>query len=169
MNAVLHRFSTPLTVGFFAVSAISGTALFFHLGEGIFHEMHEWLSMVLLAPIALHLWKNWGPLVAYARRGTLLLPVAAALLLAGAFAVPGRDDDGPGGHDGRPGGRAVQLMIEAPLSDLAPVLKTTPDALAASLRQRGYTVNSPADSLHAVASTAGVPAAEILFGLIAGR
>ena len=61
MKSFVNRFSTPLTLGLFAISAISGMALFFHLGQGVFHSMHEWLSMVLLAPFAFHLWKTGAP------------------------------------------------------------------------------------------------------------
>ncbi|HSO47757.1 MAG TPA: DUF4405 domain-containing protein [Rhizobiaceae bacterium] len=59
MPNLLMRYATPLTSGLFAVSLISGVALFFHLGQAAFHGMHEWLSMVLILPFALHLWKNW--------------------------------------------------------------------------------------------------------------
>ncbi len=53
----ISRFATPLTAGLFLISAISGTALFFHWAPGTFHEMHEWLSLVLLAAFAFHLYE----------------------------------------------------------------------------------------------------------------
>ena len=59
--------------------------------------MDEWLSMVLPAP------------------------AGAALLAALAFAVPAL-----GGSGGASPFRAIQLLLQAPLADLAPVLKTTP-------------------------------------------
>ena len=163
MNSLLSRWATPLTVGFFAVSAISGVALFFHLGQGWFHEMHEWLSMMLLAPFVLHVWKNWRPLVAYVQRGTLWWPVAAALVIAVAFAVQG----GGEGHKGMsPQGRAVSVMTQARLADLAPVLKTTPEALQASLIQRGYKPASADDTLDSVAASSGTSATRLLFELL---
>jgi hypothetical protein len=151
-----------MTLSLFAVSAISGAALFFHAGKGVFHGMHEWLSMILLAPFALHVWKNWTPLIGYLRRRTLLVPVAVSLVAALAFAVPalcgtGRDD---------PPFRAIQLLADARLADLAPVPKTTPDALQAGLRQRGYPVGSADDTLGKIAASAGVPAARVLFSVL---
>ena len=86
MNAILSRWATPLTLGLFAVSAVSGLALFLHIGQSVFHEMHEWLSVVLLAPFVLHMVRNWTPLLAYVRRRALLAPLALSLAAALAFA-----------------------------------------------------------------------------------
>ncbi|MCB1455931.1 MAG: DUF4405 domain-containing protein, partial [Nitratireductor sp.] len=61
MPDLLSRYATPFISGLFLVSLISGIALFFHVGPSGFHGMHEWLSMVLIAPFVLHLWKNWKP------------------------------------------------------------------------------------------------------------
>ncbi|BCW90516.1 hypothetical protein sos41_36860 [Alphaproteobacteria bacterium SO-S41] len=165
MRRFLNRYGTPLTVGLFAVSAISGIALFFHWGSALFHGMHEWLSMVLLAPFAIHLWKNWRPLVVYARRGTLLIPILLSVLIAAPFAVMAMQGGGGGGRM-NPGGRSAQLMTEARLADLAPVLKTTPDALVADIKQRGYTVASADETLVKIAATAGIPANELLVALM---
>jgi hypothetical protein len=82
MNVLLARWATPLTLGPFAVSAISGVALILHVGQGIFDEMHEWLSVVLIAPFGLHIVRNWTPLVAYAKRRALLAPLALGLAAA---------------------------------------------------------------------------------------
>ncbi len=161
----IERYATPLTTGLFVVSAVSGTALFFHTSQGVFHEMHEWLSMLLLLPFGLHLWKNWRPLVAYAKRGTLVLPLAAALIIAVPFAIGGLS----GGKGGNPGFRTMALMTSAPLTDLAPVLKITPDALVAALKARGYRAQSADQTLDAIAAASGEPAQEVLFAMMPGR
>ncbi|MDT8871715.1 hypothetical protein RAA17_12975 [Komagataeibacter rhaeticus] len=33
----------------------------------MFHSMHTWLSMVLLLPFVLHVWRNWGQFMLYFR------------------------------------------------------------------------------------------------------
>lgn len=162
MNTFINRFATPLTSGLFAVSLISGVALFFHWAPGAFHAMHEWLSMVLLAPVFLHVWKNWKGLVGYAKRKTLLVPLVASLLVAVPFAVSGP----MGGRGGNPAFRTIPLLTQARLSDLAPVLKTTPEALLAALKQRGYKVTSTEDTLDAVADASGAPASNLLFAVM---
>lgn len=162
MKSLLTRYATQLTLGLFAVSAISGVALFFHVAQGAFHGMHEWLSMVLLLPAALHVWRNWGALMGYVRRHALLLPVAATVLAAVLFAIPGMS--GQAGMS--PPMRAMRSMTQARLVDLAPVLQTTPDALQARLQQRGYKVASANDTLDAVAASSGVAANQVLFAVL---
>jgi hypothetical protein len=160
-KSILNRTATPLTLGLFAISAVSGAALFFHVGQGVFHGMHEWLSMLLLVPFALHIWKNWGAMLGYVRRRALLRPLAATLLLAAAFAIPAMS----GGERGSPR-QAVQFMTQTRLADLAPVLKTTPNALQASLVQRGYKVTSLDETLAAVAAASGAPVMKVLLDVI---
>ncbi|QAY95678.1 DUF4405 domain-containing protein [Methylovirgula ligni] len=161
----ISRFATPLTAGLFLISAISGTALFFHWTPGTFHEMHEWLSLVLLAAFAFHLYKNWVPLLGYVRRGTLILPLAVCLIAAMPFVIPG-----VGGHNrGNPAFRLVPLLTHARLSDLAPVLKTTPDELIAALKKRGLTVRAPNETIEAVAIDSDKEVPEVLFSVIPGR
>ncbi len=101
MNAIMTWWATPLTLGLFAVSAVSGVALFFHFGQGAFHEMHEWLSMVLLPPFALHMARNWTPLANYIKRSALWAPLGLSLVAAGAFAAPGLLEGGGGGPTAR--------------------------------------------------------------------
>lgn len=88
MSRLLQRTATPLVTGFFLVSLISGLALFFHVGAGTFHAMHEWLSLVLILPFGLHVWKNCRLMAAYLRGAPMLASLAVATLAALAFAWP---------------------------------------------------------------------------------
>lgn len=163
LRKFLNRFATPLTTGLFAVSTVSGVALFFHWQSPAFHSMHEWLSMVFLVPFALHLWKNWRSLAVYAKRYALWLILVASALAGVPFAMDGLSGPHSGGN---PGFRAIGLMTQSRLADLAPVLKTTPDALVGKLQQRGYTVASADDTLAGVARASGKPANEVLFAVL---
>ena len=165
MNRTLSRFATPFTTGLFAVSTVSGVALFFHWQSSLFHSMHEWLSMVLLLPFVLHLWKNWPAFLGYIKRKTIWMPLAVSLVVALPFAYAGL----AGGPGGNPAFRAVGLMTQAPIAELAPLLDTTPDALLAELQQRGYPAASAEQTLAAVAETAGTPANRLLFDLLPQR
>lgn len=159
----INRFATPLTTGLFVVSAVSGVALFFHWVPGAFHTMHVWLSMVLLLPFVLHVWKNWRSLLAYAKRGTLVVPLVTSLVVAVPFAMSGLSS---GGRSGNPAFRTVSVLTQARVSDLTPVLKTTPEALLATLKQRGYQAQSADQTLDAVATASGKQASEVLFAVI---
>lgn len=167
MNAFVNRYATPLTSGLFAVSAISGVALFFHWAPRTFHGMHEWLSILLLVPFALHMWKNWRGLAGYLRHRTLIVPLVASLVIAAPFAYSGIGGGEGGG--GNPAVRTVRLLTQAPLSDLAPVLKTTPEALLASLREKGHTAASADHTLATIAATSGVQPNDLLFALLPPR
>lgn len=147
MNTLLNRLATPLTLGLFAISTISGVALFLHLAQGYFHAMHEWLSMVLLVPFVLHVWKNWNPLVIYAKRGALWLPVLASVAIAIPFAWPALTGKQQGGSPGIP----MRIMMKAPIADLAPLLKMTPDGLQTALAEKGYKASSTQDSIEKIA------------------
>lgn len=167
MQALLNRVATPLTTGLFAVSTVSGIALFFHVAPAAFHGMHEWLSLVLVLPFALHVWKNWRPLTAYAKRGALWWALGASVAAALAFALPALTGGAGGG--GNTAVRVMATMTAAPLSELAPVLKTTPEALLADLQERGYAPASTGDSLDAVAAARGEPARDLLLTLLPAR
>ena len=164
MKALLNRAATPLTTGLFAVSTVSGIALFFHFAPAAFHGMHEWLSMVLIVPFALHLWKNWRPFTAYVKRGALWWALGASVAAALVFAAPALTGSNGGG--GNPAFRAMAAMTAAPLADLAPVLRTTPDALLAALKERGYAAGSAAETLDGVAAARGEPARDLLLTLL---
>lgn len=164
-NRILTRYATPLTTGLFAVSAISGVALFFRWTPRAFHSMHEWLSMVLLIPFVLHMARNWRPLVNYARRKTLLLPIVLSLVAAIPFAISGLNREGRK----NPAFRALPLITQARLADLAPLLKVSPDELLSTLKKRGYQVETVEESLETIATTANKKAGELLTELLPGR
>lgn len=161
MKTFINRYATPLTTGLFLVSTVSGIALFFHWAPGAFHGMHEWLSMVLLVPFGLHLWKNWAALLGYLRRKTLLLPLLLCVLVALPFAASAFKP-GPGGN---PGFVAMQLLNQARLAELAPLLKASPEALKARLASRGMAWGSDEQTLAEVASANRVQPPQLLAAL----
>lgn len=166
LNRFMQRLATPLTTGLFVVSAVSGVALFFRWTPSAFHAMHEWLSMVLLAPFVFHVWKNWRSLLGYARRGTLVIPLLLSLVVTLPFAYSGMTGAGRGGN---PMARAGSFMTRAPLTEIAPIFKTTPDQLLGTLRQRGFTVESVNQPLDAIAKASGKTAQETLVAVLPAR
>lgn len=167
MTSFLLRYATPLIAGLFAVSAVSGVALFFHWAPRTFHEMHEVLSMVLLVPFVLHIWKNWHSVIGYLKRRAATVVAIVSVLVAVPFAAAGLS--GEGGRGGNPALRAIPLMTQARVADLAPVLKTTPDALVAALKKQGYKVDSAEQTLNAIAAASGKPARQALFSVMPQR
>ncbi len=153
MPSFVSRYATPFITGLFLVSLISGVALFFHWGSAYFHGMHEWLSMVLILPFVLHIWKNWRAFVSYFKR----VPMAIALVVSVAgglvFVVPALTSSS---QRGGPPQRAVfQAMENGTLTTLAPLFGHDPDSLAAALQMKGLTVSGPDDTVRTIAATSG--------------
>jgi hypothetical protein len=157
----MHRYGTPLTAGLFLVSAVSGVALFFHWSSATFHRMHEWLSMLLLAPFALHMVKNWKPLLAYAKRRTLLMPLLLCVVVAVPFALTAGKS-----RARNPAFQTVALMTRATLEELAPIIGTAPEDLLRKLQARGYKANSTRDTPSDIARASAVPSNDVLFALM---
>ncbi|HRK43920.1 MAG TPA: DUF4405 domain-containing protein, partial [Gemmobacter sp.] len=118
MSALLYRYATPFTTGLFVVSLVSGLALFFHVGPSGFHGMHEILSLVLILPFGLHVWRNWRPMVSYFKRGPMAIALVASVAAAGVFLIPSGDNAA-----GRPPAfRFANAVMAQPLAVVAPAL-----------------------------------------------
>ncbi|QKV19235.1 DUF4405 domain-containing protein [Oricola thermophila] len=161
MPSFLSRYATPLITGLFVVSLVSGVALFFHLGSAYFHSMHEWLSMVLILPFVLHLWKNWRPFANYFKRPAMAVALAVSLVAGVAFALPAMTSGTTGGPGGRPEFAMVRAMQNAPISVVAPVFGQDGEGLAESLREKGFSVASTEDTLNAIAEASGKSSTEV--------
>lgn len=148
-KTLIAKYATTLTTTLFAVSAVSGVFLFFHTAQDIFKEMHEWLSMVLLVPVAFHLYKNWRSFLMYFRNRSFTVPIAASLVAAIAFGYA------TAGGGGSPVGKLFGAMEKASIAELAPVFDKTPDEVVAHLKSNGFEVASADETPAAIAGKAG--------------
>lgn len=163
----LLRAVTPIVVAVFAVSATTGVLLFFHLGERLIKELHEWIGLAFVAAAALHIARNARALAGYARRPTLWIAAALALAAAAAFIVPAlgvRQGEGGGGSRALAG-----IVLRAPLDEVAPLLDTTPAALGERLTAAGLKVTGTSASLADIAAASGRPPREVLDLALAGQ
>ncbi len=152
MKAFAHRYATPLIAGFFAISLISGLGLFLRVGPVQIRPMHEWLSVVLIVPFALHLWKNWRALLRYLTGRPFAAAMMVALVAALAFFVPMGQATGRG----RPAQFALaRKVMDAPLTAVAAVMGQTPESLRARLQGAGFTVAGIDLSPAAIAAASG--------------
>lgn len=164
MNAFLHRIATPLTTSLFLVSLVTGLALFFHLGPGGLHPAHEWLSLALILPFALHLWRNWRAFIFYFRKPAMALALGLGVLATAIFLLPAAQGRGAGGP---PQFQLARLILGQSPQVLAPALGTTPEALLAGLAAQGIAITDPARPLAEAA--AGRDDAAMAAALIASR
>lgn len=159
MTRLFNRYATPLITGLFLVSLVSGVGLFFHIGPSGFHGMHEWLSMVLIIPFVLHIWKNWRPMSAYFKHAPMAIALVVSLIAGGLFLLP--SGDGGEGRSGPPQFALAEQVMQAPLSAVAPALGTTAEALSARLSEAGFQV-SEGQSLAGIAAASGRKSGEVM-------
>lgn len=160
MKTFFQKYATPLITGLFLISLVSGVALFFHFGSQTFRGMHEWLSMVLILPFGLHIWKNWRPFVNYFRRSPMAIALVASLAAALTFAL--WPSDGAGGP---PQFAFAHTIAGNSLEKVAPLLGETPDSLVARLQKAGFTATTPQATLTDIATKSGRSEAELFVAI----
>ncbi|MGP3697313.1 DUF4405 domain-containing protein [Rhodobacter sp. NSM] len=153
MSSALGRYATPFITGLFLVSLTSGIALFFHIGPSGFHGMHEWLSMVLILPFGLHVWKNWRAFLNYFRRVPMGIALAVSALIALPFLMP----SGAGEAGGPPPFAFSHRILDNPVAEVAPLLGTSSEELTARLAAAGIAVEDPSQTLSQAIAASGRP------------
>lgn len=166
MKDTLLRYATPSMTALFVISLISGVVIFFHVGPGWLHGVHEWLSMVLIAPFVLHLWKNWRPFLNYFRRAAMPLSLAAGVVAVAAFALA-PTGGAQGGRSGPPQFALAASMIASTPAAVAPVLGVSPEDLVGKLESAGFSSASVDTPMNALATASGKTANDVYAVLIA--
>lgn len=134
MPVFLQRYTTPLLTGLFLISLITGIALFLDWRIPGFRSMHEWLSLVLILPFVLHLWKNWRSMLAYFGKAPMSISLGACLLAGALFMLaPGQGTSG-----GPPHFAFTRMVLKNPPSVVAPLIGLSEAELTAELMARGY-------------------------------
>jgi hypothetical protein len=138
-----HRpWITPLVMGAFLLSAVTGVLMFFHLDTGLNKVAHEWLSWAMVVGVALHVVLNLPAFKRYLGQKTALAVMGLfALVLALSFVSL------PGSKTAPPYVAPLQALARAPLPVLAQVLGQSPEALQANLEKAGLPVDNPQQSL----------------------
>lgn len=152
MSGFINKYATAATAALFLVVAASGIAMFFHVGEDLVKELHEWLAVVMVAFAALHIFKNWKPLVGYFRRRTILAPLALTTIAAAVFIVPAAMSSGE-----NPRARIFHALENAKLTDVGQMLEVEADALAETLKTRGFVIASNEQRLSEIAQASNKP------------
>lgn len=165
MPALIQRYATPLITGLFIVSLVSGIALFFHVGQAYFHGMHEWLSMVLILPFVLHLWKNWRAMTTYLAKPAFAVAMGLSLAGSAVFAYQGANN----ASGGPPQMALARMILASPPEEVAPLLNLTSEELAAKLAAAGFATPGPGQSLADLAKASGKSDMELALLLARAR
>jgi len=165
MPALIQRYATPLITGLFIVSLVSGAALFFHVGQAYFHGMHEWLSMVLILPFVLHLWKNWRAMTTYFAKPAFALAMGLSLAGGAVFAYQGAANT----SGGPPQMALARMILASPAEEVVPLLNLSTEEFAAKLAAAGFTTPAPGQSLSDLAKASGKSDMELAGLLVQAR
>jgi hypothetical protein len=132
---------TPLAIGTFVLTAVTGMLMFFHLDSGLNKVVHEWLSWLLVVGVGLHALVNWSAFRRHLqnRPGQWVIG-CAALVLAFSFI--------PAGADGEPPFLVpARALASTPITQLATVAGTSVDAMRTRLARQGVSVAGDNQSL----------------------
>jgi hypothetical protein len=145
-NNFLKESATPLAMALFIVIAVSGTMLFFHVGEGLVKELHEWFGIAFVTAAILHVYRNWLLFKKYFQKRLLWAILTLTIIVTLAFVAPA-------GLLGQRNG--IRLIVDAvstaPLQQIAPVLGTSYEDMRARFAKQGIVINNPAISLREIA------------------
>ena len=157
MAKTLKSWATPLAVGAFIISGVTGLLIFFDLELGIIEPVHKWLSWLLVTGVILHLISNWKQFTGYLSNKPAISIIGAALIVTVASLLPifGEKEEGKEGGKERSGIIAAQLLESSSLETVALVVKTTPSLLVEQLKKSGILVNDTSLTIQQIASSNG--------------
>lgn len=161
MLNTLNRWATPLTIGSFIITAVTGVLIFFHVNIGLVKPAHEWLSWLMVLGVAAHIALNWRPFARYfgvAKKLSLGIIVVCVALTVLSVAPLGLDTAG-----GRPPMfKAAEVLNQAPLVQVAALAKQEPAAIIAKLKAKNIVVEDPSQTLTQIAKANSTDAMKVL-------
>jgi hypothetical protein len=145
----MRKWATPVTIGAFILSAVTGIMLLFKVNIGMTKQVHEWLSLILVAGTIFHVMANWRLFTGYfsSRLGWII--IGAFLFITCASMVP--LDDRKAGQNNR----ASEVLVRTPLSSVAMTAGHSPDEAMTMLNEKGVKVEGIGQSIGEIAGKNG--------------
>jgi hypothetical protein len=153
----IERWATPATIGTFAVTAITGLFMFFHLQTGWMKTAHEWVGWLAVAAAVFHTLVHWRAFkMHFANK--LGLSVIMVFLAAGILsAIPSS-----GKRPGNPARQVITAIEQASINAVSPVTGHTPEILTEQLKAAGIVVQEPDQTIRQIAQQNHRSSVEIL-------
>ncbi|MDE2163725.1 MAG: DUF4405 domain-containing protein [Alphaproteobacteria bacterium] len=153
MNPFLRNYATPLSFVTFLATGVTGVMLFFELRSRTLSEVHEWVGMLFVTAIVLHLVRNWRSLLAMLSTPRSKVVVGGLSTVAALLVLVNLPfSSGHSGHDFRGLQQVVQKLTAVPIAQLAPALGMTDNEAILRLRKGGVAVTGPEQSLAEIAN-----------------
>ena len=147
----LRNWATPLTIGSFIISALSGIIIFFHINIGLVRPAHEWLSWFMILGVGLHLALNWRSFKSYLKKPVPLAVIGLFAVLTVASLLPLNGGANEGGNPRVASLKVLRLMESAPITLVAEMTRTSPDALLEQLKAKGIQIDNAQQTVSEVA------------------
>jgi hypothetical protein len=167
MNTVpLKSWATPLAIGAFTISAVTGLFIFFDIETGIVEPVHKWLSWLLVGGVLLHVLSNWKPFTRYFSQKAAIAVIGAAILFTITSLLPIFGDDEKESGKENTGKVAAQALETSSLETIALVVKTTPQQLVERLGKSGILVKDESLTIQEIAKSNGKEGKALLGSLL---
>lgn len=153
-KSFLATYATALATAVFFVVAVTGSLVFFHIGDKYLKGAHEWLGLLFVLAAGLHVARQGKSFLHLMRQKRSWALSGLAALALGGFMLSAGLSPASGGN---PMKAMVDVTAKAPLSTLAPVLGVKPDQLVSRLEAGGVRVASLSQPLEEIASVQGQP------------
>ena len=155
----LREWATPLTIGSFIISAVTGIVIFFHIRIGLVRPAHEWLSWFLVLGVILHIITNWTSIKRY-----FSIPISSSIIigfiiLSVLVFIPTNE------KKARPLHLAGNALLDTSLQTVALVAKEEPDNLIEKLGKKGVLVKNSEQTVQEIAVQSN-KSGKVLLGLI---
>jgi len=145
-KSTLQQWTTPLTIGSFVLSAVTGVLIFFHLNIGWVKTAHTWFSWLLVAGGIGHVMANWNLCTRYFSKPVGRVIIAACLVLTLTAFMPldiGKKEN--------PFIAMTKALAVMPITDIAQVVKKSPDEVMNDLRGKNIAVNEERQTVAEIA------------------
>ncbi len=170
---VVRQWITPLTMGTFIVSAVTGILLMFHIKSSFIFWNHEWISLVFVIGVIIHCVINLTPLkYAITRlKGAVIVSAFVAITIIALF-TQGQGGDEFHRHGGGRGSYSQNMpqettkmtvaMSNLPLNTLAAATGHTLIEVSDALANANIIIENQSQTLMELASHNGLNPQELL-------
>ena len=140
---ISRTWATPIVIGSFALMAVTGILMFFHLERGLNKNAHEWVGLILVAGVVAHAFANGSAFKGHVLRSRVAQGIIVALLLvlAGSFIK------WPSNEPKSAQALLMQSVVRVPLRALAPLTGKSPEHMLAGLQAAQVPLRSVDDNL----------------------
>ena len=108
----------------FAVTAVTGVLMFFHLARGSVLVAHEWIGLAFVGLAGWHMVRNWPGLRAYCRRSLFVGSVFLALAIGIVITVLTASEPRGRGQRADPAGPPTPTIAEMAVAEDAGIVSS---------------------------------------------